>query len=526
MSAHRPQPCILVVEDEQVLLTVLQRMLSKSYRVLTATTLAEATAHLESGRADLLLTDLKLLGGERGEALIDRYHGALPCIAMTAFGDRELERNVRERGAVGYLSKPFGSQQLFAAVGRALEAPAEAHQAGCRAPDPGDVAVVLSGGGVRSAYEVGVLQGIVEVLERGSAGAPPFRTFVGSSVGALNATWLATHTHRGDLHLDGLAELWSSLTYRELISVDWRSLLRRSGTRWRSLLHVGPLAELVRGAIDWQHLHDNVDAGRTRALVVPSLEIRSGLSTLFAELAPGVSLDGPSDPRRRVRRTRITAEHLLAAAAIPGMLPPRAVEGGLYVDGAVRHNVPLASAIRTGATHAVVVSPLSLQAPPAAAQPGPPGLAFLVGKLLEALLLDPLQRDLRELERFNHLLDVLGQELEPEQMARVSSVITEARGMPFRPVSTLVFTPSQDLGGLAQRFLEDEFANLDLPRLHRYWFARFLDQAQPTAQADWATYVLFDGALARHFLALGRADAHARAAEVRRFFGAPGSPGA
>ena len=160
MSAGTYRPCVLVVDDEPLLLAVLVRMLSKAYRVVSATDLNGAIRHLESGQVDVLLTDLRLQGGERGETLIERFGARLPCLAMTAFGEPELEREVRRLGAVDYLSKPFGSAQLHDAVVRALgerDAPLTSPKGG--GPDPRDVGLVLSGGGMAGAYEAGVLQG-------------------------------------------------------------------------------------------------------------------------------------------------------------------------------------------------------------------------------------------------------------------------------------------------------------------------------------------------------------------------------
>lgn len=517
MSAHTRPPRILVVDDEPVLLQILQRMLSRSYEVLTASSLDEAWSHLESVTPDLVLTDLRLGGGERGEELIERVGTRIPCVAMTAFGDRQLERAVRERGAVGYLAKPFGSDALFDAVRGALSA-ADAPTVAWT--DPRDVALVLSGGGIRGAYEAGVLAGIVEALQLGPDDPPPFRVFVGTSVGAINAAWLAANAHRGDLDVAGLGAVWASLRYRDLVRLDVRSLLGiRRGSRAPSLLRVGPIANLVRDVIDWNQLHRNVSTGAARALVMPALNVRTGRSVMFAEVEPGADFQVPEDHRRTARLTRITADHVMASAALPWVFPPRFVEGGFYVDGGLRHNVPIAPAIRAGASHLVVVSALTMREPPVDDETGPPGPAYLLGKLMNAMLLDPLQRDLAVMERFNRLLGVLEKELTPDQLDRVAATLTDTRGLPYRRIHSLVFTPGEDIGGLARDHLQTSLGELEMPGLHRWAYARALQRPQPTNDADWATYVLFDGTLGARLLALGRADALARTAEIRSFFG-------
>ncbi len=512
MSEQPRRPCILVVEDETMLQRILRRMLAGSYRVVTASTLAEAQDVLDHGEPDLLLTDLRLSGGERGELLIERYSARLPCIAMTGFGDRELERTVRGLGAVGYLPKPFTAQSLSEAIEGAL------HREADDGRQPTVVGLVLSGGGVRGAYEVGVVQGIIEVLGCGPDDPPPFRTFVGTSIGAINATWLAAHAHRGDLDIQGLARIWSSLRYRDLVQVDWSGLLRPNGAG-RALLRAGPLADLIANAIDWAALHRNVAEGRARALMMPALDVGSGQSVVFAELAPGVGFSVAQDALRAARPTRITADHVLASAAMPGVFPPTRVDGSYFIDGGLRHNVPIAPAIRAGATDLVVVSSATGEPPPSGEAGAAPGFTYLAGKVMNALLLDPLDRDLQSLGRFNRLLEVLEQELTPEQQERIAEALTASRGLPYRRLSTLVFRPSEDIGALARGVMTKEMGALRLPLLHRVGLGQLLRRPSPTPEADWAAYVLFDGAMAEKLVRMGREDAIERAEEITRFFG-------
>lgn len=515
MSANTRPPRILVVDDEPVLLQILQRMLSRSYDVLTASSLDEAWVHLEATTPDLVLTDLRLGAGERGEELIERVGARVPCVAMTAFGDRQLERAVRERGAVGYLAKPFGSDALFDAVRGALavaDAPTVAWT------DPGDISVVLSGGGIRGAYEAGVILGIVEALELGPEDPPPFRGFVGTSGGAINAAWLASRAHRGDLDARGLAAMWSGLRYRDLVQLDG---LRLFGARRgpRALLCSEPLAALLHERIDWNRLHANVANGDARALIMSAMEVRTGRAVTFAEVEPGSTFQSSTDAHRRTRLTRITVDHVMAAAATPWIMPARSVEGGWYMDGGLRHAVPIAPALRAGASHLVVVSPQSMTPPPVGGEDAVPGVAYLLGKLLNAVLLDPLQRELSELDRFNRLLDVLRQELDEDQLDRVSAALTDTWGLPCRPVGSLVFTPSTSIGATVAAFLDDSRAELELPRFHRWALDRLLARPQPTAEADWAAWLLFDGALGTRLVELGRRDSAARGDEIRSFFG-------
>ncbi|RMH44223.1 MAG: hypothetical protein D6689_02950 [Deltaproteobacteria bacterium] len=406
-------------------------------------------------------------------------------------------------------------------------------------PSGESVALVLSGGGVRGAYEVGVVQGIVEALggaqgdlrDRRSGGAA-FRVFAGTSVGAINAAFLASHAHRADLGIADLAQRWRGLRLREHLRVDPLGLWQRP--RWwprrdatdrlgRSLLDPRPIERLIRESIAWDALHDNVQAGRVAALVVAALEIATGRTSMFAEVAPGASFRPSRDPRRRAVFGPIGPDHVAASAALPLLFPARRIGGSYYCDGGLRFNTPIAPAIRAGADKLVVVSVLHRREDVDAAGDHTadyPSLAFLLGKLLNALLLDPVQYDLQVLERFNRLWRVIEATLDPAELARVRDVLVDTRGVAYRTIDTLVFTPSQDIGELAAEFVARDLAGRAAGR-GVTWLLRRATGSRIGREADFASYFLFDGAFADRLIALGRADAAARAADIRRFFGAP-----
>jgi NTE family protein len=145
----------------------------------------------------------------------------------------------------------------------------------------------------------------------------------------------------------------------------------------------------------------------------------------------------------------------------------------------------------------------------------------LLGKLLNALLLDPVAYDLRVLDRLNQLMEALEGALSDEEMARVNQVLIGARGATYRRLRTLVFTPSEDLGQLAGSYVRNSLKATDLNPIVRYGLRRAAKEA-PVQEADWASYLLFDGGFARQLIEIGRRDAHGKAEEVKRFFGAAG----
>jgi len=142
---------------------------------------------------------------------------------------------------------------------------------------------------------------------------------------------------------------------------------------------------------------------------------------------------------------------------------------------------------------------------------------FLVGKLLNALLLDPVLYDLQVLERVNQLVQVLEETLPPEHLERVQSVLAGNRGIGYRRLRTLIFTPSEDLGQLAGGYVKNELKTTDLNPVARRLLERAARQ-DPGQEADWASYLLFDGGFAEQVIELGRRDALAKADEILEFF--------
>jgi NTE family protein len=386
-----------------------------------------------------------------------------------------------------------------------------------------------------------VVAGIIEVLGRRPEDPPPFRIFSGTSVGAINAVYFAAHADRGDLHIDELVRVWGRLQLSTHLRFQPRGMLpdalRLPGLdRFRSpaakerygpaLLDPAPFEELIRNTVNWGDLHSNVRRGLVRAVIVAALDLDTGITTVFAETAPDVDYRPSRDPHRSARSEPITANHVLASAAIPVLFPSRKVGRRFYCDGGLRFNTPMAPALRVGADRMVVVSLLHEEDPERRrTTPGPeggpamhPGLVFLAGKLLNALLLDRIAYDLHVLERFNALIEVLHQTLTPQELARVDSVISEIRGTPYRIIKPLVFAPTQDIGFLAGERLRSLLGESGAGKVLRWLLSKTAMPAQGRWEADWASYLLFDGPFCRQLIELGREDVRARADEVREFF--------
>jgi NTE family protein len=399
---------------------------------------------------------------------------------------------------------------------------------------PRKTGLVLSGGGMRGAYEVGVVWGIGEVMK--SRPGPLFDVFAGTSVGAINATYFAANADRAGHSAERLAHLWQSLKLADHARVRpfglWAGGLKRKLERitstarlGSSLLDTRAIEVVVKRAIDWDNLHRNVSSGRVHALMIAALHVASGRTTVFAEHAPGVSLNSAEDERRVTHACRIAPDHVFASAAIPLLFPTRRIGAHYYCDGGLRFNTPIAPAIRAGAERLVVVSvrharsarEVQREEASDAGEHQDLSPLFLVGKLLNALLLDPVAYDLQMLERLNQMMAVLEEALPADELERVQQVWIKHRGAPYRRLDTLVFTPSKDLGVAAGDYIRNRLDTSEVQAFARFLIDRAASEGTE-AEADWASYLLFDGGYARELIEGGRADAHAKADEIRHFF--------
>ena len=396
--------------------------------------------------------------------------------------------------------------------------------------------LVLSGGGMRGAYEVGIVAGIMEALDPEPGSDPVFQVFAGTSVGAINATYFASNASHADHAVERLAEVWKSLRLEDHARVRPFGLANSLRARFGSKAPGGPLGSslldsrgievLVRRTIDWVQLHENIDQGRIDAVMVAALHVVSGRTTMFTENSPSCHIEPTRDERRSTAFERITSDHVLASAAIPLLFPTRKIGDHYYCDGGLRFNTPIAPAIRAGAERLVIVSVRHERSAReiAAAELADAGEGrelspvFLVGKLLNALLLDPVQYDLQVLERLNQVMEVLEETLDSDDLERIQRVWIKHRGAPYRRLETLVFTPSRDLGRVAGEYIKTSLRTANLKPLTRYLIEKIASDSQEP-EADWASYLLFDGGFAHELIEIGRADARAQADKIREFFG-------
>jgi NTE family protein len=396
------------------------------------------------------------------------------------------------------------------------------------------LALVLSGGGARGAYEVGVLRYVLGRLTPRLGDFARPRIFSGTSVGAINACAFAAHHDLPDFAVRQLAERWRQLGLEQIFQLGWGDLAGL--TRWllgssrpgpRSLLDAGPLAELVRSVIPWRNLHQGVAERRVIGVTVSATDVETGHTVVFMESEDPPVLPTSGDRAVDWTVVRLTAQHALASAAIPIIFPTVRVAGRMYSDGSLRQNTPIAPALRLGAGRVLVIglrTPSAVSAPHAGRQDAEDQQAFsspvyLFGKLLDALLLDRVENDLSNLRQVNAALN---------ELSRVASAVPshvaaalQAAGGGLRPVSDVFIRPSQDLGLLAASILSRPSVRQRLSGPAGYLLRRLGEAAGRGEPSDMLSYLLFDVEYASELMELGERDAAARKDELEAFLVSP-----
>ncbi len=393
-------------------------------------------------------------------------------------------------------------------------------------------ALMLTGGGARAAYQVGVLQTLSELRQLCGAQQQgnPFPIIAGTSAGAINAAALACGCDDFDAVVRRVAEVWHNFHVQQVYQVA-PLRLPRAGSGWlrwlalgwqmarwrrlnpRSLLDNGPLADLLTLMVPLARLPGLIRDGHLQALAVSASSYSSGEHVTFFEgdrrLMPWTR------SQRCGVRDKITHQHLLASSAIPFVFPATALQmdgqTSYFGDGSMRQSAPIAPAIHLGAQRICVIGAGRLHGPRAATlQPGPanyPSPAQIAGHALANIFLDALSVDVERIRRINQTLSLV-----PPDLRNASNL---------RPVELLLITPSQRLDSIAADHLKE------LPPAVRaalggagVW-PRDTDSqgAADSKGAALASYVLFESGYTRALMALGRADAWSKRAEICRFFG-------
>ena len=375
---------------------------------------------------------------------------------------------------------------------------------------------------------------IREDLAGDLGGQVHFDIICGTSVGGIHACFFAGTADMADKQGRMLVDRWESFVLEEMVSFGVKEFLRApasllgGGTieefegqrRLGGIVHTQKLERVVRRLIPWQHITTNLQQGYLESLAVTATDIGSGKSVVFVERANGRIPEWSKDPFVRAQAVVMGPEHALASASLPILFPAVAVGERFYCDGGLRQNTPLSPALRLGADKVLVIG-LRHKPPPMPSESEEsmpyPGAAFLVGKILDAFLLDHIDYDLDRLRRFNAVIQAV-RAVGSADAKRFDEVVTKMRGAPYRVVGELMIRPSADLGQMAGEVaragkFRGTGGGTGIQLLRR------LATARGASEADLLSYILFDGLYAAEVARLGYEDARAQHEELAKFLG-------
>jgi NTE family protein len=378
----------------------------------------------------------------------------------------------------------------------------------------GDLAIMLTGGGARAAYQVGLLKGIARHFPN-----LRFQIITGVSAGAINAIFLASHEGTLRHIVDQLTELWAQLECRHVFRPNYSALVpfrtalksilpNRLSRRPHGLFNSAPLATLLRQIFDCplrrapiEGVRRNLAKGELKAVALVTLDYTTGQSVRWVQ--GGRKIDLFEGPNRRSAPTEITVEHVLASAALPFVFPAVSIDDRWYGDGGIRLSAPLSAAVHLGARRILAMSTGYQRTLDEARTPvvsGYPPAAQIIGQLVNAIFLDVIDEDVVRMERMNELL--------------LQIPLEQRDG--FKLIDLFVLRPSHDLGKLAgdyQRFLPTGMK----------FFTRALG-TEETKSSDFVSLLMFEPHYLKLLIEMGEEDVESRLDELSTFLRQPGRP--
>jgi NTE family protein len=366
--------------------------------------------------------------------------------------------------------------------------------------------LVLTGGGARAAYQVGVVKAVRDIL--GSPVKNPFPIVCGTSAGAINAATLAVFADDFARAVGNLLEVWEHMRCETIYRTDaWH--IMRTGARWLSalmllsrhnpvsLLDNQPLREMLGRNLDFSRIQSHIDSGALYAVCVTASGYTSGQSVSFFQ--GGSGLEGWERNQRIGAAVPMSLDLLLASAALPFIFPAVKFHREYFGDGSMRQIAPVSPALHLGADRVLIVGTGRQTGAEARARSNVyPSLAQIAGHALNSIFLDSLMVDIERLERINRTVNLI-----PADRLSDSSVH-------LRPVKVLFITPSQPIERIAARFIHE------LPGTVRFILRP--TGALNRSGSNLASYLLFEPSFCRALIDLGYQDTVSRESEVREFF--------
>jgi NTE family protein len=371
------------------------------------------------------------------------------------------------------------------------------------------IGLILSGGGARAAYQVGVLKAIHKILPKEARN--PYDIIAGTSAGAINGVALASYAENHHIGIRHLERIWTGFSPNLIYRTDFKgvvsSLARLTratiiGRKYKhdqvSMLDNSPLRELLSKVINFDNIQKAIDNGALHATCVTGSGLDSGESVSFFQ--GHYSIINWHRHRRIGYRSRIGIDHLMASSAIPIIFPSVKINQEYYADGALRQLAPISPALHLGAEKVIVigVSGIAHKRKEHVEKSKYPTPAKVIGHWLNAAFLDSMETDVERLQKMNRTLD------------RIPEDIRKKHGMKLKPIELLEINPSESLDDIAGRHVTE------LPKILRF----FLGDSGNTKRngSGILSYLLFSKWFCKDLIALGYKDGLARQGEIEGFF--------
>ncbi len=372
------------------------------------------------------------------------------------------------------------------------------------------VGLVLTGGGARAAYQVGVLRAIVDMLP--DAAHNPFPVICGTSAGAINATGIAVSANCFYEGVRQLEAVWTNFHVDQVHRADFFGVLNNTGRcvgsmfssevgkqKAVSLLDNAPLKKLIGHRFPFRAIQKCIRKGKLQALGLTAWGYSSGQSVTFYQASEDVK------PWKRAQRvgvaSRIGVHHLMASSAIPFIFPAVKINREYFGDGSMRQLAPISPALHLGAEKILIIGVQKIRdaTPERVKVTGYPPFAQIAGHAINSIFVDSLEVDLERLYRINATLKLI-----PPETFRKNNIT-------LRPIEAMMISPSEEINQIALQYAQA------LPTLMRSLY-RLVGAMGPNG-STMLSYVLFEAPFCQALIGLGYRDAMRQKYEILQFIG-------
>lgn len=367
------------------------------------------------------------------------------------------------------------------------------------------IALLLTGGGARAAYQVGILKAMTRLFPRNHK--IPFPILCGTSAGAINATALACYASCYHLGVRKLEWVWKNFHTEQVYIANILGTLKHLGRNYfakfqsddvskkqGSLLDNQPLRRLLQAMLDFKRIDRNLHTQHLTAISITVSSYSSHDSVSYFQGQP--EHQHWQRHKRRGEPCQLDIDHLLASAAIPLVFPVSKLGDDWVGDGSIHQLSPLSTPIHLGAEKVLIVG---------VGQRGQnkfnpresvfPRSATVAGHLLDTLFADTLDADIERLERINSTVGLLN----PEQKSQTE----------LKHIDCMLIKPSEDLQTIASKHFHN------LPNGIRSLLKVIGVNAESASSLP--SYLLFEGSYCQELIELGFQDGMDQKEQLRNF---------